>query len=102
MIICLVSIFNNFSSIYDRIFIYERNNIMDAHLINKDININLEDYPKGLREIVLDLEKFNDEGDWLSYKALEEGLEASSKYFLMERKITQKQFNILTDRYRSL
>ena len=68
-------------------------------LINPDIEINKSKLPKLLQDIIKQLEEYEKEDKWIMYDGLFEALETSSKSFLLEDKITEKQFDLLMKKY---
>lgn len=68
-------------------------------LINPDIKIDKSKLPQILQEIIKQLEEYERNDKWIMYEGKVETLEAMSKSFLLEGKITDEQYELLLKKY---
>lgn len=68
-------------------------------LINPEIEIDKSKLPQMLQEIIKQLEEYEKEDKWIMYEGKFETLEAVSKSFLLEGKITDEQYEVLMKKY---
>lgn len=68
-------------------------------LINPEIEIDKSRLPQMLQEIIKQLEEYEKEDKWIMYEGKFETLEAVSKSFLLEGKITDEQYEVLMKKY---
>jgi len=68
-------------------------------MIDYSIEINKDELPKLLQNIIEDLEKYDKEGKIEMYDGLYEGLESFSKSFLLSGEITNNQFETILKKY---
>lgn len=67
--------------------------------INKEIQINLLDYPKIIQNVAEELEDYDLKGEWVMYDGVADGLEAIAKQSLITGLINEEQFKNLLRRY---
>lgn len=68
-------------------------------LINPEIEIDKSRLPQMLQEIIKQLEEYEKEDKWIMYEGKFETLDAMSKSFLLEGKITDEQYELLMKKY---
>ncbi len=68
-------------------------------MIDYSIEINKDELPKLLQNIIEDLEKYDKEVKIEMYDGLYEGLESFSKSFLLSGEITNSQFETILKKY---
>lgn len=68
-------------------------------LINPEIEIDKSRLPQMLQEIIKQLEEYEKEDKWIMYEGKFETLDAMSKSFLLEGKITDEQYEVLMKKY---
>lgn len=77
--------------------------VVDPEYVNQMINPHLEldvsQLPGGLRRTIAELEVFNAKGDWIWYDSYLECLESWSKQALINKQITEEQFNVILEKY---
>ena len=77
--------------------------VVDPEYVNQMINPHLEldvsQLPGYLRRTIAELEIFNAKGDWIWYDSYSECLESWSKQTLINKQITEEQFNVILEKY---
>lgn len=82
---------------------YFEDNVVDPECVNqmidRDLELDVSQLPSYMRRIIADLEFLNSKGDWLWYDSYSGALESSSKQALIDKQITEEQFNIILEKY---
>ncbi len=82
---------------------YFENNVVDPEYVNRmiyrELELDVSQLPGCLRRTIADLEFFNARGDWIWYDSYSEGLESESKHALLNKQITEEQFNVVLKKY---
>ncbi len=77
--------------------------VVDPEYVNQMIDPHLEldvsQLPGYLRSTIAELEVFNAKGDWIWYDSYSGCLESQSKQALIDKRITEEQFNVLLEKY---
>ncbi len=75
---------------------------LEFMMIDHSIEMDKTSLPKGMRNLIEELEGYDKEGDWIAYDNISECLESDAKECLIRGLITEKQFDILLKKYRGL
>ena len=68
-------------------------------MFNHELIIDINKYPKELQDIIKELEKFDEAGEWVLYDSKFMALENQAKMFLRHNVISETDFNNLLKKY---
>lgn len=75
-------------------------NVKDIYQqIDYSINIDSKKFPKLMQNTMKTLEEYDRNGDWIMYDGLASGLESFAKSALLEKRITEIEFNQIIKKY---
>lgn len=75
-------------------------NVKDSYQqIDYSINIDSKKFPKLMQNTMKTLEEYDRNGDWIMYDELALGLESFAKSALLEKRITEIEFNQIIKKY---
>lgn len=75
-------------------------NVKDSYQqIDYSINIDSKKFPKLMQNTMKTLEEYDRNGDWIMYDGLALGSESFAKSALLEKRITEIEFNQIIKKY---
>lgn len=67
--------------------------------INNSIQLDITTLPKLLQNTIKEMEKYDNENEWVMYDGLSEGLESFAKSALLANKISNSQYDLIIKKY---
>ena len=69
-------------------------------MINKEIDLDISEFPEIMQNIIHELEEFDANGDWVAYDNISDGLEVLAKHCYANHIISQHDYNLILKKYR--
>jgi len=76
--------------------------ITDKPMIDYSIDFDKSKMPKHIREMIEELEKYDELGDWLSYDLLFDNLEVFAKGYVIHNAISEADYKKMLAKYGEL